>query len=78
MRRRWLVVLLAAMLCLALFAPLAQAQDPVTLDFVDNYVIVRQDGTLRVTYTLTFTEREAGGRKLFNAVGQFPDRKSVV
>ena len=52
---------------------MAMAQgDPVTLDKVDAYVVVLNDGRLNVRYTLTFTELESG-RDRIRELGPFPE-----
>ena len=69
-----------ALMLVLLFSGLAtQAQgDPISLDGIENYVVVLSDGRLDVRYTITFTELEAAGRERFRELGQFPQPHTVT
>jgi len=77
------LVLLVGVLALALglwagSGLVAAQQYPVSLDLVDVYVVVLQDGRLNVRYSLTFTELESAGRDRIRELGPFPDGHAIT
>ena len=67
-----------ALMLVLLFSGLAtQAQgDPISLDGIENYVVVLSDGRLDVRYTITFTGRSSRTRRSANC--QFPQPHTVT
>ena len=66
------------MLCLLLGGAAVAQGDPVSLDRIENYVVVLSDGRLDVRYTVAFTELESAGRQRFRELGQFPQPHTIV
>jgi len=78
--KRLLLVLAVLALALGLWTqsgPASAQQYPVSLDLVDVYVVVLQDGRLNVRYSLTFTELE-GGRDRIRELGPFPQDHTIT